>query len=29
MNLKVDFLLNDVRDDPRFSNLLKKMNLKK
>jgi len=29
MNLKVDFLLDDVRDDPRFSALLKKMDLKK
>ena len=29
MNLKVDFLLDDVRDDPRFAALLKKMGLHK
>jgi TolB-like protein len=29
MNMKVDFLLDDVRDDPRFSALLKKMGLHK
>jgi hypothetical protein len=29
MNLKVNFLLDDIRGDPRFSTLLKKMDLKK
>ena len=29
MNLKVDFLLDDVCGDPRFSALLKKIGLKK